>query len=67
MHDIKIIIFLLCNNNFSYSHLNSSIPTVHAKKEMHSRDVTVLIDLLLCTTSACFSTFFFNLLLVENS
>jgi len=37
------------------------IPTVCVKKEMHSRDTTVLIDycdLMSCTTPACFSTFF---------
>jgi len=37
---------------------------------MHSRDTIVLIDLLLCTTPACFGTFFQStmvLTLVENS
>jgi len=37
---------------------------------MHNRDTTVLIDLLSCTTPACFSTFFQSIMistLVENS
>jgi len=35
------------------------IPIVHSipKKEMHSRDITVSTDLILCATPACFNTF----------
>jgi len=34
-----------------------SLCACHTKKGMHSRDITVLINLLWCTTPACFSTF----------
>jgi len=42
----------------------------YTKTKIHSRDSTVLIDLLLCTTPACFSTFIRSTMvptLVENS
>jgi len=34
------------------------LPDYHTKKEMYSRDTTVSLDLMSCTTPACFSTFF---------
>jgi len=42
VHDIKSVVYT---------------PTVHFH-DMHSRDTTVLIDLMSCTTPDCFSTFF---------
>jgi len=57
MHDIKS------------QYINKLLYIYHTKKEMHSRDIAVLIDLMLFTTPACFSTLFwftFVPTLVEN-
>jgi len=52
------------------NHSKSIIPTVHVMPKRKRTDIIVLSEVMSCTTSACFSTFFRSTMvptLVENS